>query len=104
MAKIISYMDQGKKAETIALEGLAMVPAVFSVIVWAGVLLALLCVMSLTTYVERSAETRAGRGREVWLHVLLVAHGLVIGLIATAVLYSLYVRDIGHYVWSRLLG
>jgi hypothetical protein len=81
-----------------------MVPAVFSVIVWAWVLLALLCVMSLTTYLERRAGTGAGRGREIWLHVLLIAHGLVIGLIATAVLYSLYVRDIGHYVWSSLFG
>jgi hypothetical protein len=81
-----------------------MAAAAYSAIVWAGMLLVLLGLMGLTTYVERSAETGAGRGRNIWLHVLLIAHGFVVGLIATAVLYSLYVTDIGHYVWSRLLG
>jgi hypothetical protein len=43
-------------------------------------------------------------GRGLWLHLVLLAHAVVVGLIATAVLYSLYVTDIAHYVWSRLLG
>jgi hypothetical protein len=60
-----------------------MVAATQLVIVWAGLLLALLCVASLAVYAERST-------RGIWLNLVLLAHGIVVGLIATVLLYSLH--------------
>jgi hypothetical protein len=95
-------MDQDERAEIIALEESVMAAAAYSAIVWAGMLLVLLGLMGLAGYVERATESAGGRG--LWLHLVLLAHALAVGLIAAAVLYSLYVTDIGHYLWSRLLG
>ena len=79
-----------------------MAAAAYSAIVWAGILLVLLGLMALAGYVERATESASGPG--LWLHLVLLAHAVVVGLIASAVLYSLYVTDIGYSVWSRLLG
>jgi hypothetical protein len=99
--RAIGYIDQDERAEIIALENLLMAAAAYSAIVWAGMLLVLLGFMVLAGYVERATESG---GRGLWLHLVLLVHAVVVGLIATAVLYSLYVTDIAHYVWSRLLG
>jgi hypothetical protein len=64
-----------------------MVAAVYSVVVWAGMLLLLLGLMALAGYVERA--TKSARGEGLWLHLVLLAHAVVVGLITTAVLYSL---------------
>jgi hypothetical protein len=95
-------MDQDRQAERMASGELAMVAAVYSVIVWAGMLLVLLCVASLAGHAERATTSAGGWG--IWLHLMLLAQAFVIGLIATAVLYSLYFGDIGFYIWSRLHG
>jgi hypothetical protein len=79
-----------------------MVAAAYSVVIWAGMLLTLLCVMSLAGYAEKATVSVSRWGG--WLPLLLLAQAIVIGLIATVVLYSLYFGDIGFYVWSRLHG
>jgi hypothetical protein len=60
-----------------------MVTATYLVIVWAGLLLALLGVVRLADYAEKATKP-------VWLDLVLLAHSFVIGLIATAALYVLH--------------
>ena len=65
-----------------------MAAAVYSVIVWAGVVVVLLGTMSVAGHVDRATQPANRRG--IWFDLVLLAHAVVIGLIATAVLYSLH--------------
>jgi hypothetical protein len=95
-------MDYEEKGRDNRSRGFAMVAAVYSVIVWAGMLVVLVGMMSLAGHVDRATQSASRRG--IWVDLVLLAHAVVIGLITTAVLYSLYVTDVGTYVWSRLHG
>jgi hypothetical protein len=77
-----------------------MVAAASSVVIWAGLLLALLCVVSLVEYADRATESASGRSgwRDLGLGFALVAYAFVIGLIATAALYSLPFTGVGSDV------
>jgi hypothetical protein len=60
-----------------------MISAAYLVVVWAGLLLASLCVVGLAEYADKAV-------RPVWLHLVLLAYAVVIGLIATAALSLLH--------------
>jgi hypothetical protein len=90
-------MDEPRKSRTIDSEGFAMVAAVHSVAVWAGLILLALCVTSLV-YAVDGAANRAARASAwgVLRDLLLIAHGAVIGLIASAMLYWVYFGGSGR--------